>query len=281
MDSSYFKEIYELCGPIMKEAISNIIKNDNTYINQNPKLIQCAMHLLSLNNEDFHDIYINTPTDLLGFIQVETDIFNHDEINKQDEYNYYDYIYAIISNIDLIRRCFAICNDPLIKAIRILTTVCRGSINKYDLDYKSCKLLHEHGCSLSSLYNIASRVLNFESMGYLIDNISKTDYNDIYNDALHYEYNIYYILLLNKIEHTWDTPISSIFHELGMRHNNKEDITNIIKCFYIIKFIPKTDILLFITDTMALSDTKLKIYKNLLDYYLKPRGSHTKAALTF
>jgi hypothetical protein len=272
MDPSYFTEIYELCGPIMKEAISNIIMNDQVNNKPNEIIAQCAAYLLSLSDEDFDSIYINTPTDLIGFLNDRTDK------SASGEYNYIDITCAIISRIELIHRCFAISDYYLIVAVEILSLISHDGKSKL-LNLESCKLLHEHGCSLIRLYSIASKQLNYESIGYLLDNISKKDYKHIYEDALHQEYNIYYILILNKLQYNSDSyQIDLYFRNRIMYHIRVDDV---IKCFYIIKVIPKTDIPSYLINDLALSDHKLKIYNNLLDYYIKPRGSHTKAAHTF
>jgi hypothetical protein len=272
MDPRYFNEIYELCGPIMKEAISNIILNDQVHDEPQEIITRCTAYLLSLNNEDFDSMYINMPTNLISFYNDETDK------STSDSYNYIDITYAIISHVELIHRCFAISDYNLIGAVKILPQISINRAGNFKLlNLESCKLLHEHGCSLSSLYSIASKQLNYESIGYLIDNISEIDYKDIYNDALHQIYNIYYILVLNKLKYDNNKITDLLFHSRIMKLNRIDDI---IKCFYIIKVIPKADIPSYLINNLNLSDQKLELYNNLMDYYLKPRGSHTKAANT-
>jgi hypothetical protein len=277
MNQSYFDEIYELCGPDMKEAISNIIKHDRPINRVN--YTRVINYLYTLTDDEFRELYINMPRDHEDFSH-ENNIM-HGAIYP---YSYVDTIYAIISRSDIIRKCFAISSEPLISCIRLLTFNNRQLCGKYnDLNLESCKLLHEHGCSLSNLFLIANTVLNYESMSYIITNITESDIIDIYNDTEYeeynnsgYAYNIYYILILNKLKHD-----SIIFHNRIMKYDRLYDIQMVLQCFYIIKFIPKLDALIFLTNNPILSNQTRDIYKKLLAYHLKPRGSHTKAAITF
>jgi hypothetical protein len=286
MDPSYFDEIYELCGPDMKEAISNIIKNDQPINRVNHARV--IDYLYTLSDDEFHEVYINMPIDHNGFVQDDTSkTFNnaiymtvhgeiHDEIHN---YSYVDIVYAIISRSDLIRKCLAISSASLIDGVKILTLINQRYGGRYnDLNLESCKLLHEYGCSLSNLFLIANKVLNYESMSYIITHLTESDYIDIFNDSEHKEYNIYYILILNKLKHN---AIILLFYNRIMKYIQQNDTQIVVQCFYIIKFIPKLDALIFLTDNLTLSDPTHAIYKKLLMYHLKPRGSHTKAAITF
>jgi hypothetical protein len=253
--------IYDIGGPTIKLMIEELRAayivvdlNDTKYIEG------CTEYLLSLDDVIFEDIYIN----LLENIK-DGDKNKHASNLK---FNYQDYVYSYISNIELIHRCYAISIVPLNSSINCLHCDEYKFIN---FDIESCKLLHNHNCDLRVMLRVAEYVNNRDVITYIIDNMTNMDYAHILmvygridinmsiytcfgskNNAAarkplnnpYFHYNLVELSLIDKIMHKNDRYLKTLLHNKIL--GNMQSLTHlhfikrlfIAQCYYIIQYIP-------------------------------------------
>jgi hypothetical protein len=251
---------------------------------------------------------MNMPVDYNGYYTNELDMYNilnngNILIEKNgynlyyNRYTYYDYIYAITSNIDLIHRCYAISDVALNNSIALLTCNDRKvySARCYiNLDINSCKLLISHGCSYSNLFIIACRVYNYDTIMYIINQlISNEELCNVFTQHrsdINININIHYILLLHQIN-VCNNELHTLMQNfiMSLSNNNLKHI--VIKAFFVIKFMSRDEGYKFrdeqkdvtfinVVNQEVTSDYVKSQYFILLEYHLRPRGGYTKQAIT-
>jgi hypothetical protein len=307
-----FREFYEICGSVMQSKIEEMITKDKHPIKRrlNAYINACIQYLLSLNDDDFRNKYIE-----LYHIDTETGAeFIIDDIDEDEEddtkfeerdimihnrYNKYDHAFACVSNIALIRRCLSISKIPLNVAIKEVTSI--GTQLFINFDLESCKLLHEAGIDLGNLLFIARTVHNYDSIMYILQHMTELNLGDLIMDqrlTFMYVSNIY---IVDKIQEHPDDCLKVLMKQEHMTYNIHDRSNNIvIKCYYIIKYMPREEGIIYLKnaneyydaqilkykksksrDKTAICTENKKLYNQLLEFHFKPRGTHTKSALTF
>jgi hypothetical protein len=126
----------------------------------------CTDYLLCIDDEKFEFIYKSTPRR------------RDDYIAQYDGYDYFDYGFAYLSDIILIRKCLKISMITLYNIIYELAYYYTHSrtygIHKgyVRFDLESCKLLYESGFPIQNLLCIANACMEYESIKYIINVIN-------------------------------------------------------------------------------------------------------------
>jgi hypothetical protein len=292
----------------MKENIEALIKSTRVVINDK-RINECIIYLKSLSDVEFRNIYINMPNSLENY-QINADDADDSVEPNYYYYDYYDCAYAYVSGVDLIRRCYAISTVPLVCSIKILCNYSHTADSRYiRLDLESCKLLYEGGGDLCCLYIIANQLCSYESISFIIDKMRPIDFYNLFVDrALNLTFfSINNVLLLNKIhdkfilDHICDLFVMKQIDYNNIAQYRKMDmilISMILQCFYSINHMTYTECISFMTKQNAVCNKLIQsvthqpsktlvvnrqiLFNNLLEFHInKPRGSHTKCAVTF
>jgi hypothetical protein len=293
-----FNVIYQICGPDMQSSIEDMIIHDQDHIK--PKIrvhiSACINYLLSINDELFRQKY-----------QVLYDIDNDDpytvdEIEKDDielptDYNKYDFIFACVSNINLINRCLVISKLPLSFAINRCTQ--HGTQMFINFDLESCKLLQEAGFDNNNLLAVACAARDYNSIKYILMYMTELNLGELIMDKRFMFKNLTSIYIIDKIHYHSNDFLKQL---LKTRHfSSFNDIYNIIIiCYYIIRYLSREDGLSYINDIDKYLDDKIitltqsginvdrwiehrlslhQLINHLLEFHFRPRGGHTKASL--
>jgi hypothetical protein len=293
MEFHDFSEFYLICGPIMEAHIKNTIDYD--IYNRDTKLIkentrQCAKVLLELSDDKFEKIYHNVPSHIELFEHTTFRIIPSNDIHNQyiepiENFTYYTFICACISNINLIRKCLKISVTLLNNSINMINSDIDGYIN---LDVESCKLLHEHGCCMNYFYYIATCLHNYDSMKCIVDNMNAIELTSLIS-TMHYLYgHLSFILIIDKISAINDKDLNAL---LKLKVSECYLHAHAAQCYYIIKYIPLSEgkeLLIehnkqydacTLSNIKILTDEQKILYNNVLEFHFRPRGGHTKSAL--
>jgi hypothetical protein len=299
MDKHDFSEFYEIGGLLIEAHVKELIQSIdyNGYEDLDGNTNECVSYLLALNDAEFREIYINMPRDI--------ESYQSNEQMSGLRYNYFTYMYAYVSNMELMHRCFAISKIPILNSIIILTT--KTYCNYIDIS-KSYKILRENGCDVIQLLHI---VHNYEAIKYLIDSMTEFELylfltkEHIYSDLVN-------ILIIDKIYSTHDEYLISILNSHEIDHNeidhngidyNQFDCNQmmIMRCYKIIKYLTVIEGKTLMTninkyyesrlhkiqgddtrsnDLRNIIKTEQSLHNELLVQHFTPRGSHTKGAFS-
>jgi hypothetical protein len=237
------------------------------------------------------------PVDRPGY---QDDIDNIEE----REYCYIDYAHAYISDIRLIRRCLEISKVPLWNLIKVLIRYHHNTRSNYtNFDMESCKLLYENGCDVTGLLHVACHMHDYNSIRYLVDNMSDVELYNLVHSREYIYLNLASLLLIDRLMNMRDRCFTSLLIDIVLkedyqRHDNYWVIDNMNiynSCYYIIKYMSIDDGKKFMKELNQLYDDRINgltfnnnterhideqlLHNNLLEYHFRPRGSHTKGAV--
>jgi hypothetical protein len=295
-DYDYFKNLEEIGGHLLCDSIKSLIlyDSDNNYVNihmRDPSRIKIYASirdfidvLLNMNDDEFHQIYID-------FEDVDVCIV--------------DYVYACLSNYELIKRCLSISVDILRNAFKLYIYDDDLHVN---FDIRMCKLLRENKFKLECLLLIAYDRGSVELMTYLIDDMTRDEIKDILLDNIHEKYNgVLYIIIMDKI-HNDDTELKSlvidkicIMTEASINDAYFDDeyinVHNliIVNSYCVIKCMNITQCKKYIIDLNDIYIASImhspqltaqiieyqKFHNSLLEFTVKPRGMRTKQARNY
>jgi hypothetical protein len=164
---------------------------------------------------------MDMPLNAYDFDANEDNIIEANRESNELIYSFFDFIYAIMSHIDLISKCLAISRVPINNSIKFLPNSYRqlGYIN---LDIESCKILHKHGCDLKAMLHIAYHVSNYDSMRYIIDNMSDIIITDLYNTT-YFSLGLCNILIIDKIYELQDKYLIHLLRNILGKDDDPED----------------------------------------------------------
>jgi hypothetical protein len=260
MESHDFSEIYEIGGPLMKEAIMARIIEEGVDKNVDEKVTECIQHLLSLNDDEFEQTYL--------------DICKYN--GRLSGLGVLEYTYACVSNITLVQKCLSISIVPLMCLFNWLPNYATLYIK---FDYESCRILHINNFDIYKLYFLASSANNYNALNYLLDHMILKDFAQILFVYDHIDFNLSNILLIDKIYGIDNKFIHTLLKAKMLSLKTvlpPKTITFLTRCYYIIKFnIIPTDYSHVISP-----DKDNARYTPLLEFYLRPRGKHTKNAIS-
>jgi hypothetical protein len=333
MERHDFSEFYSIGGPIIEANIKTLINDlDNTNksintIKASNTLKLIIMVLLELSDDAFENICLGIPTDIGTYRMIalkinplqnslQNSLQNHevklDKVHikldssmhtadfiklsqdfhaEEQELTYIEFASACISDINLIRRCHDISSISLNNMIRLLIR------NKYyiNLDIESCKLLYECKYNINDLLYIAEYARNYESIRFIIDNMTAIELNElITHDGYFYE-NLISILIIDKIHTVNDKRLKTLLRKEISEYNfQSTPMISIIQCYYMIKYTTlseciniiaqhnqKLDIYFKIPAHTASYIQYKKLYNDMLAFHLRPRGGYTKGAAAF
>jgi hypothetical protein len=270
---------------------------------------KCSVYLLSLEDDEFKNIYTNMPTSYDEFTKIYTNMpISYDEFGNKDTYTLCDYVYAYVSNIDLLRKCLAISPVTINTSIRILINNASPFAYKYlRLDLESCKLLRDSGCNIINLLNMAYNISDYATVRYLIESMSKMELMKLFIDVNNLLFNIFGILFIDAISTSDDADLNEVLYNTLSKINDGQHCPStehicalnhklriVLQCYYAIKYLPRDEALELINhqnqryDYFLLTDEGNKphveqiktFHNNLLEFHFRPRGSHTKSAVT-
>jgi hypothetical protein len=279
MNEHNFSEIYELGGSLLQHYFEQRIQTTNVGNNddneRNAHIAAYALYLLSLNDADFINMYDNIESN--DYAPQEGTIVVENEVGTYA----YAYAYTYVFNIDLMYRCLAISPIPLINSFRIIM-----ERYKYiSLDIPRCKLLHDYGINYSSLLTCAG---DYNVYKFLINNMSIMEIADYISAGKHKLLHLYFILLIDKINDIHDKYLDDILYNLLASNYAFFDTYLLItlRCYYIIKckinansFIAHINELLTNKKNQRVFTESHLTFSDLLEFYLRPRGAHTKCAV--
>jgi hypothetical protein len=267
----------------------------------------CINYLHSLNDVEFENIYIKSPQSQREYQD------NMEEINANSVvYSYINYAHAYVSDIGLIRRCLQISRIPLWNSIKILTRFRRDAHKTYtNFNVESCKLLYENDCNVVGLLHIACNIKDYDSIRYLVNNMSENELHNLLHTREYIYLNLAFLLVVDRIMNMHDRCFIALLTDTIMTADNyiydpywiipNMKIYNTI--YFIIKYMtldegkklhakinneyiytlnneyicnPAIISHVNVRDTLTLEQL---LYNNLLEYYFRPRGSHTKGAV--
>jgi hypothetical protein len=280
MEAHDFSKFYEIGGPVIESSIKKLIKEEKI-TRPNVNINSCIDYLLSVDDVEFKKIYCDLSIFMYSLKQ-------------------YEYSYALVSNIILIKRCLAISPVSLNYSI-IMCMKNPNDLQYINFDYESCKLLYDSGFNICYVFYIACRMNNYESIKFLLNKMSRIDLSTIFTECQIYLKNkLYNILIIDKICEQNDVLIDAIIPlYIGGRKEPCMHLHNlhgmILSCYYFIKYTPQQNSISYVNalniyythkinstvDTIQIATLKSdkEIYISLFAFHLKPRGGHTKKAV--
>jgi hypothetical protein len=299
MDALDFSDVYHIGGELLQNNIEQLkSKEREQYLANADKrkhIESCINYLLTLNDDDFKSIYLDLSTtdDAVDLSTIE-DAVDDVQYESNSIYDQYDHAYAIVSSYDLLVKGLAISSAPLNYSIKACT---RDHVCMYiDFTVDSCELLFKAWIDVVDLLYIAYFTNNYESMTYLLKScMTSIDYANLIIDP-RFKYNsIRSMLIIDGIQAQKDEYIQRIFKNRYIVPNIYNFIDDvIIKCYYIIKYMTPEDVTSYIkkldtdfSEYISLQrveqfkvafNQRHMLHMQLLEYYLKPRGAHTKSA---
>jgi hypothetical protein len=280
-DDSYVKNEDNSRGE--NEDNSRGENEDNSYVkNENDSHVE---------NED--DLYVKNENDShVDYRYVENE--NDSHVRYIDyRYDLYECAHAYVSNVELLRKCLAISPVPLYNSIKTLIRSEYSSHETYvNFDIESCKLLVEHGFKKSYLLHIAYRVSNYDSIIYLIESMTIIELINMLNSIVYYD--VVGFLLIDKIYNLNDPCLNRLCKNSMVEYRGTSKIRIILNCYYIIKFMTIDEGKASMIEQNKLYEMQKReanrqnmaeayqsLHNNLLEFHFRPRGGHTKGAITF
>jgi hypothetical protein len=275
-ESNELNLIHDICGPIITERISQLIINMKYDYDHNYDLCKeedlervdaCLNFLHKADYCKFYSIYVNIPTNY--------ECYEDDEF----EYCYLEYTLAILSDISLINRCLAISKAPLNRAINALYHIgapLRAEIPK-SFNIECYELLYHNKFNIANLFPIAQCKCDYISIKFIIDKFTESDIDHIFIQGINYfnsNYSIIEILLIDRCKQIDDKYILSRLY-----NNIINSPHNVSLAYYIINIMSYEDGLNYVSKLQTPASDLHDINK-LLAYHFRPRGSHTKGAIT-
>jgi hypothetical protein len=140
------------------------------------------------------EVYRSNAVEIRG---INENLEDEDDI----EYNLYEYAYAYLSNIDLIKKCLSISMVPLNYILFILTSpeVSELSYKYTNFDIESCKLLYNNKCDVVGLFAVACHKGDYNSMVYLVNNMSPYDIYELLYTGAYGLLNLAIVLVIDRI----------------------------------------------------------------------------------
>jgi hypothetical protein len=294
-----------MCGPVMESAIKTLLKIETSPVLCN-SVEKCIKYLQSIDDELFEYIYLNMPSDMGVYRSNATEILaaNQDVEDEDDiEYNYYEYAYAYLSNIDLIKKCLSISMVPLNYILLVLTSpeVSALSYKYVNFCTESCKLLL-YKCNMGSLLAVACHKGDYNSMVYIVNNMSPYDIYDLLYTGAYELLNLTIILVIDRIYNLKDKCLITLLNDklssinssinlssIDLYYNSIDLLSMHLRCYTIIKYMSLDDAKLMMTkiNGFYLAQTKpgsdpgiiQLLHNKLLEFHFRPRGAHTKGAI--
>jgi hypothetical protein len=271
MDVFDFSAFYMICGPDMKDFTINLLRtNHNELMAHNYITNNNVEHLLSLNDTEFEDVYLNTYMIVNNLL---CDVKTHARITSNNQ-NINQVFGACLSNISLIQRCQSISMIPLNNCVKLMKNT--DTIN---IDIKDNYIyLYENGFDIVGLLAIVHRANNYHAMKFLLDNMSNVDLAAVLD-----------LFLSNKFKGLIRVLIIDIIYKQGDNYLKKlcrytclaNDIDIFTTCYLIInhtsielgkKYIDRVI-------NKYNNDALISVQLNaLLEFHFRPRGAYTKCA---
>jgi hypothetical protein len=284
--------INETCGSVMADKIAKFINNmklnyDNNYLEAKPNDLKrsnvCLNLLRTADYDKFYSIYVGMPTDYDDYLNDELDdkLINDELINNNIfiKHCYLEYTLAILSDPSLINKCLEISKVPLQKAMSAINQHYKIFIYEIPENFgiESYTLLRHNGFNIVNLFHIAKCKYDYVAIKFIINAMTELDLDYALRNN-YYGHNIIDILLIDRCKQINTPYILSVLqqHTIG---------TSISSMYYI-------SIAYYVINIMGYEDgvkyiKELNIHKShkpldvMLAHHFRPRGTHTKGAITF
>jgi hypothetical protein len=188
---------------------------------------------MKMNDTSFEHLYINMPNNLSEYC---SDFIAKKEIYK--DYSCFDFAYAFMSR-DLLRKCLAISNIPINNLLMsLIGRELPDFLNYVDITIETCKLLHEHGCSMVQLLDVGYYANNYECITYIINRMTALELADMINNKTHLCFRLINILIIDAVYVLHDPVLihllnNSIHKYIFCDYN----MTVALRCYNIIKYL--------------------------------------------
>jgi hypothetical protein len=237
MDSYDLSDFYEKGGLFVKNAVDVFLKDKQKLHNDDTHKSHCVEYLLSVSDDKFKHIYYNMP---VSYAEYTCNTLNGSE-SEDEDFALFDYAYAFASDYELIQRCISFSPVPLNISIDILTkNECLDDMCYKNFSLKSCKLLHENGCNLSNLLNIALTSNNIDVLLYVTSSISNVMLAELLLERDIIYLNIYGFIIIDAICQRNDNTLNYMIYNTLLKHTEHVShmkISALLQSYYIIKYL--------------------------------------------
>jgi hypothetical protein len=245
------------------------------------------------------------------YLEYKNDYYDYDDI-AINEYTYYDCAYAILSSVELIQRSVKMSSIPLNSIVILFNGITHMHMHMHRfINYNiiTCELLRNIGIDSLNLLKIAVDINDIPSMTFLINNMSAIYLSYILEDKTNRYIGTVLLLVIERIQDMYpkDGHLRGLIHRhllYGLSKNIYNNMTYeffnrktiIPVCYYIIKYMSYEEGKSYMAEQNNLCDnnisrvqdpqiiediTNIKTqYNTLLEFHLRPRGTHTKSAST-
>jgi hypothetical protein len=278
-ESIELNSINDTCGSLIADKIDTLIKNmrinyDHCYdycaMEELNRVDTCLNLLRTTDRDNFYSIYVGIPVNYEDY---------HDQriLFTEIRYTYMEYTLVILSDTLLINKCIAIAREPLNRALHMLSRyeLCIPDIPK-NFSIESYKLLWHNGFNVVKLFQTAQYRYDYDAIKFIISVMTETD---VYN-ALPFIYHgsdIIDILIIDQCK-IFNTP--RILLLLKSLTTGASLHCHVTVCYYIINIMSYKDGLKYFTE-LGNTHKSHKILREMLTFYFRPRGAHTKSAAIY